>query len=243
MLSEIGPGGRNRKQQGNGKPAARKTDVSFLQAVDNAVLDRPIPKAAPWPELDPDAYHGLAGEVVRTIEPQSEADPVAILAQLLVFFGNLIGRDAYFPVEGTRHHTNVFAVLVGSTSRGRKGTSESRVKQILQEVDPQWVRHNIKTGLVSGEGLVWHCRDPIFETKPVKEKGRTVGSELVETDQGIEDKRLLAVESEFAAVLRVCRRETNTLSATLRSAWDTGSMKTLAKNVPATATDAHVSAV
>src|SRR6185369_15445845 len=35
-----------------------------------------------WPVIDDAAFHGLAGEVVRTIEPHSEADPVALLLQL-----------------------------------------------------------------------------------------------------------------------------------------------------------------
>ena len=38
----------------------------------------------PWPVLDAAAYHGLAGEVVCTMAPQTEADPVALLLQLLV---------------------------------------------------------------------------------------------------------------------------------------------------------------
>ena len=38
------------------------------------------------------AYHGLAGEVVSTIAPQTEADPVALLLQLLVYSGNAISR-------------------------------------------------------------------------------------------------------------------------------------------------------
>ena len=62
-------------------------------------------------------------------------------------------------------------------------------------------------------------------------------------DEGISDKRLLVVEPEFAAVLRVCRRETNTLSPTLRSAWDSGNLRTMAKNSPAKATDAHISII
>jgi hypothetical protein len=35
--------------------------------------------AAPgsWPSLAPQAFYGLAGEVVRIMEPHSEADPVA----------------------------------------------------------------------------------------------------------------------------------------------------------------------
>jgi hypothetical protein len=43
-----------------------------------------------WPIMDDAAYYGLAGEIVRTIDPHSEADPVALLVQGLVFFGNVI---------------------------------------------------------------------------------------------------------------------------------------------------------
>src|SRR5262249_51349037 len=57
------------------------------------------------------------------------------------------------------------------------------------------------------------------------------------------DKRLLAVETEFALVLRVLRREGNTLSALLRQAWDNGTLATLTRHAPLRATDAHVSAV
>lgn len=212
-------------------------------AIEEQVEAVPLPEPAPWPILDQDALHGLAGEIVRTIEPETEADPAAILAQLLVSFGNMIGRQAHFVVEGTRHHANLFAVVVGSTARGRKGTSEGRVKQILREVDQAWTLGNIKTGLVSGEGLIWNVRDPIYKEEPIREKGRIVGHETVLADPGIDDKRLLVMEPEFASVLRVCRREQNTLSATLRSAWDSGVLRTLAKNSPATATDAHVSIV
>src|SRR5437879_5549061 len=46
-----------------------------------------------------EAFYGLAGDIVRTIEPHSEADPLGILVQLLVMFGNVVGRGPYFQVE------------------------------------------------------------------------------------------------------------------------------------------------
>jgi hypothetical protein len=61
--------------------------------VPQAPAEPPIPEPPPWP--DPpgeEAYHGLAGKIVRTIEPASEADPVAVLTQAMVAFGNIIGR-------------------------------------------------------------------------------------------------------------------------------------------------------
>jgi hypothetical protein len=208
-----------------------KTEDSIRQEVEAA----PLPEPVEWPILDQAAYYGISGEIVRQIEPESEADPVAILVQLLTMFGNLIGRRPYYAVEGTSHHANLFAVLVGSTARGRKGTSEGRVRQILRSVDEEWVLDNIKTGCVSGEGIVWNVRDPMW--------GHNKKGEEVLVDEGIADKRLLIIEPEFAAVLRVCRRETNTLSPTLRSAWDSGILRTLAKNSPAKATDAHLSII
>jgi hypothetical protein len=32
-----------------------------------------------WPQLDPAALHGLAGQIVESIEPHSEAAPAALL--------------------------------------------------------------------------------------------------------------------------------------------------------------------
>ena len=46
---------------------------------------------------------------------------------------------------------------------------------------------------------------------------------------------------EFAAVLKVATRDGATLSPVLREAWDGKTLRTLAKNSPATATGAHIS--
>jgi integrase len=54
-------------------------------------LEMPEPK---WPELDDAARYGLPGEIVGTMEPHTEADPVALLGSLLCAFGNAIGRGA-----------------------------------------------------------------------------------------------------------------------------------------------------
>jgi len=218
-----------------------KKEGTKIEAVADDVDQQPLPEAEPWPALDEDAYHGIAGELIRTIAPESEADPVGLLVSLLCSLGSVVGRSPHFLVEGTSHHANLYAILVGSTSRGRKGTSSDRIKAVLRFVDEAWLLDRVVTGLVSGEGLIWNVRDPIWKQEAIKDRGRIVGHEDVLADPGIEDKRLLVIESEFASCLRACRRETNTLSPTLRSAWDSGHLRTLAKNSPAKATDAHVS--
>ncbi len=220
-----------------------KKETVKVEAAFEEIEKEELPPAAEWPVLDPEAYYGLAGEIVRLIEPETESDPVAVLIQILVMFGSMVGRSAHFVVEGTRHYANLFAVLVGATAKGRKGTSEGRVRELFGLAEENWVRENITTGLVSGEGLIWNVRDPIYKLENIREKKKIVGTEEVLADPGIEDKRLLVLENEFASVLRVGRREQNTLSPTLRSAWDSGMLRTLAKNSPAKATDAHISIV
>ena len=50
-----------------------KEDSHSPEASDGQLID------PEWPKLDHAALHGLAGEVVRLIEPHTEADPVALL--------------------------------------------------------------------------------------------------------------------------------------------------------------------
>src|SRR5262245_1248670 len=48
------------------------------------------PTPQPFPKMEEAAYHGLAGDIVRAIDPHTEADPVAVLAQSFVYFGSII---------------------------------------------------------------------------------------------------------------------------------------------------------
>ena len=196
-----------------------------------------------WPAtLKEEAFHGLAGEIVRAIEPHSEADPAALLLQFLVAFGSVIGRTAHFVAEADRHFLNLFLVLVGVSSKGRKGTAWGHVRRLAESVDPTWTPR-VKSGLSSGEGLIWAVRDPIEGTEPVKEKGKPTHYEQVVKDEGVSDKRLHAHEPEFAGTLRVLGRDGNTLSPLMRNAWDKGDLESLTKNSPAKATGAHISIV
>ena len=193
--------------------------------------------SAPWPELAEEAYYGLAGKIVRTIEPHTESDPVALLVQLLVMFGNAIGRTPYFPVEADRHYPNIFVCLVGPTSRGRKGTSAGHPRRLLTEIDPAWGAR-VKGGLSSGEGVIWQVRDPIIQ------KGKNGEEKTV--DEGVADKRLCVLETEFARGLAKTGQEGNVLSAVLRQAWDHGTLETLVSGrtkSPVNATHAHVSVI
>jgi hypothetical protein len=191
-------------------------------------------EAAPWPEMGAAAYHGLAGEFVRFVEPQTEVDPVALLVQFLTMFGSAAGRGAYVQVERTKHYPNEFAVLVGQSAKGRKGTSEAWPSDLMRHADEHWAKNCRAGKLASGEGLVWALRDAIFGI---------VEGEPQCVDEGIEDKRLLITEGEFSAILKIAAREQNTLSDQLRDAWDGKDLHNKNKVSPCMATGAHVSIV
>lgn len=202
------------------------------------------PIAAPdWPILADCALHGLAGDFVRQIAPHTEADPVGILSQVLVLYGNVIGRNAYFAVEADRHYLNLFTVQVGESSKGRKGVSFGQAKRLYHSIDDGWVDRRILSGLSSGEGLIWAVRDPVVKNERVSKRNQPPRYEPVVVDPGEEDKRLVVIEDEFASTLKVMAREGNTLSPIMRRAWDRGNLESMTKNSPARATGAHISII
>jgi hypothetical protein len=210
----------------------------------NRIEDFSIVEPPPWPTPPAEeAFHGLAGQIARTIDPASEADPVALVAQTLVAYGNCIGRSAHFTVEADTHFTNEFAVLVGRTSKARKGSSWGYIRRLFTEADEQWANTRIQSGVSSAEGLLWAVRDPIFKREKIKEDGQ-VRYEEVEADPGVEDKRILIYEPEYANVLKQCERLGNTVTVTMRQAWDgIAVLRSLVKNSPTCSTGAHMSMV
>ncbi len=220
------------KHHGNGQTYGQGTIEKAIQGCQSFFKDasqkiykeqseQGAPPPIAWPEpLDEAAFYGLAGDLVRMIAPNTEADPAALLFQFLVAFGNIVGRNPYFMVEATAHRCNENLLLVGNTSKARKGTAWDHVRKIADLVDYDWTAKCIKSGLTSGEGLIYHVRDGV-----------------------IQDKRLVVYEPEFASILKTIERKDNTLSTTIREAWDRGDLRTLAKNSPVTATGAYISIV
>jgi hypothetical protein len=199
----------------------------------------PVRESYPEP-LAEAALHGLAGDFVKAVRPHTEADDVALLTQFLAAFGNVIGRGPHFMAEADRHYTNLFLAIVADSSKGRKGTSWGLVRHIYAAVDSIWTDDRIQDGLSSGEGLIHAVRDQVTGSERDKRTGTV--TEIV-VDDGVADKRLLIQAPEFASVLQAQSREGNTLSAIMRTAWDTGRLQVLTRKSPLRATDAHVSIV
>lgn len=178
-----------------------------------------------WP--DPPgaaALDGFPGELVGTVLPYTEADPAALLVQTLAAFGSVVGCRPHTMVGAQRHGVNLFAAIVGRSAKARKGDSWAPIRRLFELAEPDWASGRVKSGLSSGEGLVWQVRDADEKTG----------------DAGESDKRLLVVEPEFSRVLKVASREGNILSTTLRDAWDGRDLGSLTTRTPTRATRPHV---
>src|ERR1700689_3505928 len=173
------------------------------------------------PKLGAAALHGIAGLAVRTIAPHPEAHPAAILLQLLAVFGNLAGRGPHCMVDATRHSLNLYVVLVGDSSKARKGTSWSQIARLFAEVDHPWISTRVTTARLTASGLVYALRD----------------------QQPPTDRRLLALSGEFPSVLQALKRANGHLSPLLRCAWDSGPLPTLDMHQHLPATGTHISLV
>lgn len=149
-----------------------------------------------WPEAPLEAaYHGVVGAIVRAVAPHTEADPLALLGTFLATAGACMGHWRFI-YQGSAQGPNVFVVLVGDSSTGRKGTAASIVRDVMTAAYPGWDKL-VVAGLGSGEGLVSHLK-------------RVEDSE----------HRALVLESEFGRLLTVMAREGSTLSPVIRDAWD-----------------------
>nr|WP_263250602.1 YfjI family protein [Saccharopolyspora rosea] len=182
---------------------------------------------AELPPRDEAMFGTYLGSVVRQLEPTSEADPANILASLMAATGVYLGDGPYLRAGDDRHPLLVWPMVIGRTGIGRKGAGWSAAKRLLLATDPDFVERNIHSGLTSGEGLTQaFTADEDEATGPddgeEKSKGKRRASLLPPGD-----RRLLAFETEWATVMARMKREGNTLSATLRAAWEGGNLSTL----------------
>lgn len=216
------------------RPPASDLNIAELE---NTLL------AFDFPTFNADDYYGIAGELSALATEDSEADRMAVYGSFLVATSALLDKDKYLRIGESKHYSRLFVTLVGASSRARKGTSFKPVVRIIRETEsilhdenPYAVLPPKKLviadgGLSSAEGLIYQVRD---ESEEVNAK---TGNPAWD---GVDDTRLLVVEEEFGNVLNQCKREGNTLSATLRRVWDGGDLAPMTKNNKLKATNPHI---
>ena len=189
------------------------------------------------PILPAVALFGLAGDIAKAATADSEADPAAVLATVLVYAGAAFGNDVYVNVGETKHPPRLFVAIVGASSRARKGTSYNPVHRIFTEAGKTYSLAAVGTSpgpTASGEGLIYRVRD----ASEVLDKETNLP-----IDPGVQDKRVLVIEGELANALKVMQREGNTLSTTIRGFWDCGTVEPLTKNNRIKCTNAHLNLI
>jgi hypothetical protein len=167
---------------------------------------------------DDAAFSGLAGDVVRTLAPHTEADATGLLVTFLAAFGAAVGPGPHSVADGSIHPARLNVVLVGRSARARKGTSWAVIRRVFEHAHPAFCSGRVIGGLTSGEGLV---------------------ADLANRPEGPQ-RHVLVMEPEFARLLRVSARSA-TLSALIRQAWDGGDLAILTRKQPLRATNASVS--
>ncbi len=185
-----------------------------------------------------DVFYGLAGKIIKKLQPETESHPVGNLLELLATFGNIVGPTAHYMIEDTRHYTNINVVKVGKSSKSRKGTGKARIERIASQLDSHWFTSRNISGLGSGEAVIWDIRDPVMGPSKNKTTGEVT---LVQIDPGVSDKRLYISEGEFSGVLAVAGRKDSILSTVIRNAWDHKALRNKVKGSPAVCMNPHVS--
>ncbi|MCB0342074.1 MAG: DUF3987 domain-containing protein [Pseudobdellovibrionaceae bacterium] len=184
-----------------------------------------------------EALYGLFGDIVKAVDPHTESSPLAVLVQLVVIVGNVVGRSAYYRVEATKHFANTSIVLVGPTATGRKGTSFGYVRAMAEKTDQIYVKNRIVSGLSSGEGVIAFVQDAGESQTDCNRSAPPV------IQSGIRDKRMLVMDAEFANTLKVMNRSGNTLSTILRNAWDGTCIEARTKKESIRCQEPHISII
>ncbi len=180
---------------------------------------------AAWPTLPDDALHGELGQFVRLAAPHTEADPAGILVASLPLLGGCIGGSPHVVAGNERHGAALFVVVIGATSKGRKGTAMAAGRALVGRVDPEFITGRLLGGFGSGEAMVDALRDPSDD------------------DPGAGDKRICIDEPEYARLLKVAGRDGSTLGQIVRHAWDGRRLEARSRARTVVASNVHVSAV
>jgi hypothetical protein len=177
------------------------------------------------------------GVMTQTICDTTDAAPAAVLVHLAGVIGTAVGRGPYTEMLG-EEHANIYALVVGKTGYGRKGTSWAPVRRASYTALPEWAENGITSGLSSGEGLIAH-----FSAKDEAEVPGTPQGPPLPPQPETPPTPTLLVETEFASVLKRGDRQGSTLTELLRQMWEDHRAGTMTRTDPLKVSGVHVSVI
>lgn len=97
------------------------------------------------PTPAPEFYRGLAGRFADAYQPYTEAGKAASALQFMVYMSQVVGAGPYVnQSEVLKHRLNLWAIVGGRSSSGRKGTSHTDVRELFEKALPK------RAGVLSG---------------------------------------------------------------------------------------------
>jgi hypothetical protein len=184
------------------KKLAKDRHVAFKLVEDECEPEIELQESGDFPApMNEAAFHGLAGEFVNLVYPETEACKEALLIQFLTWFGSRIGHGPRMDLDGWQH-TNLYTAIVGTSGNGAKGTSLNVVETFAQAVDYNWWVDRGHGGYQSGESVV--------ETLALLK----------------ESKSVLMIEHELNRLFTVMARQGTTFRDYLELMWDCKAMST-----------------
>jgi hypothetical protein len=153
----------------------------------------------------------------------SEANTGAVYLNLLVSFGNMIGRQAYFNAGATKHFMNEFLACVGSSSIGRKGTAADAADSFLHLINARWMSTNNVTGFSTPQAVISQIKD----ASVFKKFDKTTKAYTDVEQPGVDDKRLCIREGELSNVFKLMSDPKTKAAELIRNLWDGKSVSNL----------------
>ncbi len=112
-------------------PAPARSPEMNAPAVEESARD--AHRNVPRPHED--CLYGLVGDVARTAcKANREVNPYAAALAYMTALCAGLGRGCYLSIGDDWHHPRIFALHVGRSGRGRKGTSTKLVTRIMRSL-------------------------------------------------------------------------------------------------------------
>lgn len=192
------------------------------------------------PKWSAESFSGLLADIAKEVTFETEIAPISVYAILIVLLGNYIGLRAKFKHVSSDLQTNLFLILIGLTKNGKKGAAQSAAEKVFKLVldeNDDWLKC-IKKGVKTAEAIVSCITDEQFgEEKNVKSNQY----EKIIICEGVRDKRLMIVETEFSKVLREASKAGSQMSETYRQSYDGGALSMITKTSPRSTSNSHIS--
>ena len=173
-----------------------------------ALAVEPDAGSGPGSKLPSAALSGPVGEWVLAASPHTEADPAALLVSTLVACGTVVGRGPHLWSGDARQSASLLAMVVADTPKANRGLSWSVTRRLLEVVDPEMARRQVRTGLGDGR--------PLLETL----HSAALPDRRRRSERPADPTRVLVHDPSFTRTLALAGRPSSEVALVVRAAWD-----------------------